>query len=66
MSEWENKCNFYSPKIETGVDFNIDKGEPVCIWVCKVQSYFIRSVINVVQSTILITDSAQSKHNARV
>ena len=43
-----------------------NKGEPVCIWVCKVQSYFIRSALNVVQSTILISDSAQSKHNARI
>jgi len=24
MTEWEGKCIFYSPKIETGVDFNID------------------------------------------
>jgi len=24
MSEWEGKCIFYSPKIETGVDSNID------------------------------------------
>jgi hypothetical protein len=24
MSEWENKYIFYSPNIETGVDFNID------------------------------------------
>jgi hypothetical protein len=29
MSEWENKCIFYSPKIETGVDFNIDTKQSV-------------------------------------
>ena len=29
MSEWEGKCIFYSPKIETGVDFNIDTKQSV-------------------------------------
>jgi len=29
MSEWEGKCIFYSPKIETGVDFNIDTKQRV-------------------------------------
>jgi len=29
MNEWEGKCIFYSPKIETGVDFNIDTKQSV-------------------------------------
>jgi hypothetical protein len=29
MTEWEGKCIFYSPKIETGVDFNIDTKQSV-------------------------------------
>jgi hypothetical protein len=29
MSEWEGKCIFYSPKIETGVDFSIDTKQQV-------------------------------------
>jgi hypothetical protein len=29
MSVWEGKCIFYSPKIETGVDFNVDTKQSV-------------------------------------
>jgi hypothetical protein len=29
MCEWEGKCIFYSPKIETGVDFNVDTKQSV-------------------------------------
>ena len=29
MSEWENNCIFYSPKIETGVDFDVDTKQSV-------------------------------------
>jgi hypothetical protein len=29
LSEWEGKCIFYSPKIETGVDFSIDTKQQV-------------------------------------
>lgn len=29
LSEWEGKCVFYSPKIETGIDFTIDTKQQV-------------------------------------
>ena len=29
LSEWEGKCIFYSPKIETGIDFSVDTKQSV-------------------------------------
>jgi len=34
LNDWEGKCIFYSPKIETGVDFNIDTKQHVFYHMC--------------------------------